>query len=530
MYSRLLKIGCLSLSLALALTALSVRAQERLPTPAELKAHVEAARGTQPVSSREVDETRQGGLVVHSVLVTAGDDYREDEVNGPVDTSSGRFGGQRWRQNANGQTVLEQPDPGEVAPERRVASVSRIATPVDGYVLSNLDAHGLGTKRYIEAATWHVVREDDIRVSMTRVTTYDDFRTVAGYTQAFHQKMTDGHPENDLETRIVSFDPAPVPRSAVAIPDTRRVLVEFPAGKTSVMLPVRYENGQFIVRVMVGQRGLDFVLDSGASGIFVEDDVAKQLGLEEYGSYSNGVNAGRFRQSIAVVPRMSVGDLTMKDVAVYTLPSLPTEGAGFKAVGLLGFDFIGDIGLKLDYARGAATAYESDSFVPPASPELAIDVRLGDGVPLTTVAVNGSASERFMIDTGSHGALLIFDRFARRYRSALVDEGGGGDLRIAYGRGVGGDFDLLPYQLRSVRIGNVDFQDFLAYVVRQHKLYDQDVDGLIGDGFLRLFDVYFDYAYSKIYFVANDLGNMQRRSVPRPKSTPIPSVSASPAP
>jgi hypothetical protein len=135
-----------------------------------------------------------------------------------------------------------------------------------------------------------------------------------------------------------------------------------------------------------------------------------------------------------------------------------------------------------------------------------------------------------LIDTGSHGAVLIFDRFARRYPGSLVDEGGGGDLRIAYGRGVGGDFDLLPYQLKSVRIGNVDFQDFLAYVVRQRNLYDSDSDGLIGDGFLRLFDIYFDYAYSKIYFVANDLGNMQRRSAPRPKPTPIPSVSASPAP
>jgi hypothetical protein len=496
---------------------------DALPTPAELEAHIAAATGTALPASREIVDTTQGGGVDRSVTVTAGKDYREDEGDGPVHEAYGTYRGQKWRQDANGQTILMQPDPGNEAPDPKVATVARIATPVDGYLLSSLDAHGFGTKRYVEAASWHVVREDEIRPSRTQITTYDDFRTVAGFTEAFHSKSSDGHPENDTESRVVDLKPAIVTPADVAIPGSRRILVQFPAGKSVVVLPAHEVDGQFIVRVQVGARGLDFLLDSGASGILMQDGVAKQLGLSEYGSYSNGSNAGRFHTSLAVVPQMTVGDLTMKDVAIATVPNLPGEDdiAGTKVVGLLGFDFIADIVLKLDYQAGVATAYDPDTFVPPAETDgFDVDVRVGGGTPDVTVAVNGAPGDRFTIDTGAYGGVMMFDYYTRRNRAALVDEGGGGDMRDVRIIGVGGEIDTKPYQLKSVRLGNVDFRDFVAYAVSERKQYDSDDDGLIGQLFLRAFDVYFDYVHSKVYFIANALGRSAEQKVRSPKPPP----------
>jgi len=495
---------------------------DALPTPSELEAHIEAARGPALPASREIVDTTQGGGVDRSVTVTLGKDYREDDDDGPVHEAYGTSGGQKWRQNANGQTVLMQPDPGNEAPDPKVDTVSPIATPVAGYLLSSLDAHGFGTKRYIEAATWHVVREDEVRPSFTRITTYDDFHTVAGFTEAFHSKSSDGHPENDTESRVVDFVPGGVTPADVAIPQSRRTLVEFPAGKSVVVLPAREVDGQFIVRVQVGSRGLDFLLDSGASGIIVQEGVAKQLGLGEFGSYSNGSNAGRFHESFAVVPQMKVGDLSMKDVAISTVPSLPGEDEieDTKVVGLLGFDFIGSVVLKLDYFAGVATVYDPDHFVPPSEADgngFDVDVRLGDGTPYATVAVNGAPGDRFTIDTGAYGGIMMFDYYTRRNRAALVDEGGGGALREVRFIGVGGDIDTKAYQLKSVRLGNVDFRDCVAYAVSERKQYDDDDDGLIGQLFLRAFDVYFDYVDSKVYFIANALGRAAEVKVRAPK-------------
>jgi hypothetical protein len=145
---------------------------------------------------------------------------------------------------------------------------------------------------------------------------------------------------------------------------------------------------------------------------------------------------------------------------------------------------------------------------------------VGGGTPDVTVAVNGAPGDRFTIDTGAYGGVMMFDYYTRRNRAALVDEGGGGDMRDVRIIGVGGEIDTKPYQLKSVRLGNVDFRDFVAYAVSERKQYDSDDDGLIGQLFLRAFDVYFDYVHSKVYFIANALGRSAEQKVRSPKPPP----------
>jgi hypothetical protein len=206
-----------------------------------------------------------------------------------------------------------------------------------------------------------------------------------------------------------------------------------------------------------------------------------------------------------VVPEMAVGDLHMHDVAVSTLPSLPEQFDDVKVVGLLGFDFIAELVLRLDYEHGRVTATTAAPQVDPTQRGfVALDVRLGSQVPLTTVAINGALGERFIIDTGGAGGLMIFDYFARRYPGALVDRGGGnGNVRLT---GVGGKIDTRPYQLKAVKLGNVTFEDFVALRVMERTSYESPFDGLIGADELRFFTVWLDYADSQILLVPNNLG------------------------
>ena len=484
-----------------------------LPSVEEVLAHVKAAKGTAPPAYREIDDVVRGGVAEHVTLVRSGNDYRETYESRAILTANGSYHGQAWRQNANGQTILEQPEPGLATRERFDRSIARIAQPVDGFVIVEVNPRGYGTKRYVEAATWHVVRLERVTAAATTVTTYDDFRTIGGYTLPFHSVSRDGHPENDRDERTTSFEPLAAAAADVTIPPPRRALVPFPAGVTTVRLPARLIDGRFIVRVNVGGRGLDFELDSGASGISVEDGVLQSLGITPFGAFSNGVNAGRFRQSTAIVPEMDVGAFTLRDVVVSTLPTIDTGGrlADVRVVGLLGFDFIAELALELDYANGIVTAFDPATFVAPAATAggFVADIRVGNGQPMTTLTINGAVGERFVIDTGAAGGLLAFDYFARRHPEALSDERGGAvrSLRMS---GVGGDFDVRPYVIKKVQLGNVVFED-TQVLVSGANAFGGDQDGLIGQDFLEIFDVYLDYGDSKAYFVFNRTGNAIKR-------------------
>ncbi|MFY9779195.1 MAG: aspartyl protease family protein [Candidatus Baltobacteraceae bacterium] len=499
-------LALVALVFSLAAGASPVRADEELGV-AVIRHRILAANGARPATERVTVAYDAFGLHGTRTTFRSGDDFREVENDGPFTTERGSLKGQAWHQNANGQTVLDQPDPGLEAREKLTPALGAISRPVRGYVISTLDARGLGTKEYVDEDSWRIVRRDVITAAATTTYTYDDFRTVDGYTQAWHWTTRDGHPENDGDYRIERYDADPVSEADLAIPPARRNLVEFPPGVTAVPLPVREDRDKFIVRVDVGSRGLDFSLDTGTSGIVLDDSVVAELGLPTFGTFSTAANAGRYQSTLAIVPEMKIGDLTLRNVAVGTIPHISVDRPGqYKTVGLLGFDFFASLVLKMDYANGEVTAFQPSGFVPPQDPLTnALAVRLGSGRPMTDVWVNGAVGERFVVDTGGAVAILIFDYFARRHPEALVDDSGG---RFGTGRnyGVGGEFDTQRLRLASVQVGSVNFKEFVADAVVSSGAYGGDEDGLIGTDLLKLYTLYTDYPHDTLYLIPNALG------------------------
>jgi len=478
-----------------------------VPDAATVERRLRDASGPRPATERLVVAFDAYGLHGTRTTVRREDDVRETVVDGPFETASGRYRDQGWHQNENGETVLEQSEPDSAEAESASATVTAIASPVAGYALRRLNARGYGEIRYVDAATWRVVRRDVVGPRETTTYAYDDFHTTSGYTRPWHWTVRDGHSENDAEYRVVRDDVGPVTDADVAIPPTRRDLVRFPAGKNSVELPVRFDEDKFIVHVRVGSRGLDFALDTGADGITIDSDVAQQLGLEAHGTMSNAVNAGRFTSSRVIVPEMDVGDLTMRDVVADTVPHFAGGRERiYRTVGLLGFDFIAALVLRMDYEHGTVTAIAPETFAPPSDPLTnALTVRLGTDQPLTDVTVNGALGERFAIDTGASGGVMLFDSFARRHPEVTSGKDAVG-LGVQTFNGAGGMFETRRYQLGSVRIGKVNFTGFQANVVDSKGAYDDGTDGLIGTDFLRLYTLYTDYVDSTLYLVPNELG------------------------
>ena len=474
-----------------------------LPSPDALRALVAAASGARPVSYEERLRFTTSGAAGTETLLRAGDDFREIDDSGPLHRERGRYHGQDWHQNANGQTVLEQPDPGNGKRDDIVTTVARVTKPIDAFALRALNQVGSGTVTYIDPATDRVVREDRIEPAQTTVFAFDDFRSVDGYTTAWHWTRSDGHPENDGDYRVTSITPRSVAPNEVAIADPRRRLVEFPAGKTSVDLPVHMVGNNFIVRVTIAGRGFDFLLDTGTPNIQLDESVARGLGLTPLRSMSSSDFGGRVTEAAIVIPQAQVGDLRMHDIVALTIPRFPGGEAGTRIVGILGFDFVAELLLRLDYERERATAFDpAGTQLPALAGATTLSIRLRDQLPLTDVTVNGALGERFSVETGSDGALVVGSYFARHFSKAIVDLGAG----VGYSTGMvdpGGFIPMQPFQVADLRIGTRRVRSFFALLMTGRVQPEEGNDGSIGNAILRDFTVWLDYPDSQIVLVPN---------------------------
>ncbi len=313
-------IAVLIFPLVFALTAPALPAADAVPDSATIREKMRAANGPAPPVFRETDETvvSNGSTTIERDYVTAsGRRYTFD--TGRFHTERGVNGTDAWHMNDNGQVILDQPDPGLATREQMTTTVEAIHTPVEGYVIATLNVQKLGRKDYVDSATWRIVRREDISANGVAVTTYDDVRLDHGRMFAHHLHVDNGYAHTTSNLRVTEYAPGDVTAADVAVPNPRRALVEFPAGVSSVDLPVTFTRGHVDVRVMIGNRGLDLVLDSGASGITIDSAVVRELGLPEFGKRSQ-VTAGRYTTARTIVPEMRVGALAMHDVAVQEIP------------------------------------------------------------------------------------------------------------------------------------------------------------------------------------------------------------------
>jgi hypothetical protein len=311
----------------------------------------------------------------------------------------------------------------------------------------------------------------------------------------------------DIDYTREAYEAGTVTDADVAIPPNRRRLVEFPPGVDSVALPTVFARSNHIyVRLMVEGRGYDFLLDSGASGITVDPSAVAQMHLKTFDQMENSANAGRIDTATARIDTLSIGPLTMHDVIVSEVPMTENE-ADVKGVGLLGFDFLAELGVAIDYDHKTVTVHRYGTYSLPSDKTTnVIPIRLDTQQPSVTAKINGALAERIVLDTGGFGPFLLFDYFTRRHPEALVDKNAMGlRVRPMQLRGVGGIIGTRAYDLPEIDLGSVRYVDFIGWVVTS-KSYGGNQDGLFGPDFLKVYDVFFDYPNGQVALTLNATG------------------------
>jgi predicted aspartyl protease len=492
--------------LALSLVPAIAHADEPLPAAATIRANILAASALPP-SYRQTTTTTSTDVRVITQRIVRGGEWRLIVDRPLLHSESGVFKNRAWHLNDNGLAVVDTilPDTPKAVTAASVEAqpgsggwiVTRIHAPIDGYLLASVGSFGFGMKQYIDRATWRIMRTETTGPSGTITVVYDDFREDGGRVFAHHWSTTDFAGNKYSDAQITAYDASPVTDAEIGMPENRS-LVQFPEGAQSVDLPTQFLDESVYVRVVINGRGLDFALDTGAASIAIDKDTADELKL----TLTKVPTGAR-----AIVSEMHIGKLTMRDVSVHVVPSIPSGDSRVKTVGLLGYDFLAGLGVTIDYQHRRVSVVPEAAYAAPLAADhlIPLDVRVLDGVPNVDVTINGVLADRFSIDTGGTGSIMINNSFARKHPEALVDKGGGGNLRRMTFTGVGGNLRTVPVQLGSVRIGPFNLVNFLSYLITSESIY-MGGDGTIGPDFLRLFTLGIDYGKNRVYLVPNDLG------------------------
>lgn len=468
-----------------------------------------------PASQVEDGRVQMYGMSGTYRDIYSNDDYRESTNLGIVSFADGSSGGQHWYENENGIVILEH----DTHEENEIAHAALAGHAKDAnmglalagesdnpaaYVIEIRAPGGRHEWQYYDKQSFQLVRSVEIYPARRVVTTFDDYRTTQGFSEPWHVHRTDGFAQDDVDYVTTSLKiNAPVASGDLDIPQSNANFVQFPAGAQTVDLPAKILHGRVIVQVTINGRGLDFELDSGSSSILIDDQVAKQLGLKLFGQ-SMETAAGNFEDSEAVVPDLGVGAIHMKNVVVDVASFTSQENSAIKVVGLLGFDFIANALVKIDYKSGTVQAMLPYMFVPPAA-AIAVDALWDDGVPKVTAMV-GDVPASFIVDTGADDG-VIFGSFARAHPDVVRDQGGGQALLNAnpfqYATGVGGQISYVPMQIKSLSVGGANFSEFTMYQVDDPGFEGEDYAGLLGHTFLDNFTLYLDYRDNHIYLMPN---------------------------
>lgn len=477
-------------------------------------------KAAHPATSSETTTIVGHGMTETDTELRSGGDYVMTSHMGQVTTSEGRFHGQQWRQDEDGYTrtitgvhsedqrsadALQGAVQGDPSPSVRL--LGEVSSPTSAYVVEVHPDGGRLEWLFFDSASGRLVRREESVDRERVVWVYDDFRTTDGAVQPWHEHYTDGTADDEFDERTTSLAyGVTIQQKALAVPTSSPGL-RFPPGVTDVRVPAVFDDeGDIVVRIMIGGRGLDLQLDSGTSDIVIDSGTASTLGLPTFKTRGHTTSAS-FETTSALVPQMTIGPFSMQNIAIECLPFTDNPDAAHKVVGLLGYDFFAGAVVKIDYMNHTVDAIDPATFKLPPGQSFTVPVRLDDRVPMVDAWVGSGNAGNFIVDTGSVD-LAVSGNFVRenardvahlsyQYKNQLY-------YPIQFRESVGGVFDVVKLQARSFQIGQEEFGD-VALVEADQFVSSEDLDGLVGWPILQFFDLYFNYENATLTLQPNQL-------------------------
>lgn len=273
--------------------------------------------------------------------------------------------------------------------------------------------------------------------------------------------------------------------------------------KQAVTMPIRLEGVHVNVDGKLGEKPVQFTIDTGASMVIVNAAATARLGIKGKDTPANvtGVSAMLDTVQLTTVRNLTIGEAVWKETAAAILP-MP-EIATFDMV--LGTPFFRKWAVTIDYARSSMTLCPHNSFKPPAGAE-AMSLHFSGDVPYVLATVDGIEGW-FMMDTGGDNSITVSSPFVKKHSLRGRHSPA---IRMLTGVGIGGFTEGDLVRLTQLTIGSFQIARPTAELSVESEGADADEQsaGSIGGEVWRRFTVTLDYPHSKAYLVPNSDFNL----------------------
>jgi predicted aspartyl protease len=250
-----------------------------------------------------------------------------------------------------------------------------------------------------------------------------------------------------------------------------------------------YRGYLIVVRGSAGpQKGLNFLLDTGASYTVLDRKLARELRLDERPGVLAGVN-GRVAAGRAIAPNLQIGPTSRDDLSVVVEDlSFFDKALPVHIDAVIGLDMVGQGAFEIDYSS------RQIKFGPFPSLKNSLRLRMSGGLPLVEAELDETPIQ-LVLDTGA-SSLILFEP-----KTATLPGSQDKISAVQHSANTMGEFEGKPVRLGSLRLGQAEFQRKAAFLVpRGGGLEDRDFDGLVSPALLGISKVAIDLDQGVVAF------------------------------
>ncbi len=478
----------------------------------------DAAMGTQPKSIVEDWSYVDTGLHGTEHLVRSGTDYHSIIHDDASTNEYGQTGGKRWHKDVDGYTTASTAtEDASFSPVRVLEDASdakndvSLAGETTGTSPAFVVKVSTGPKAhpewiFFDASTYRIVRREYVKGKHRIATSFDDFRTTDGVTQAWHVHDYYWVPEYDDDWHLTAFRAGgAVAPSEFAQPKNQAA----PDSSVTGPLPAQFPfMGAVIVRLTVAGRGLDFEIDPSERSSFIDYDVARELGLPAFGKTTQ-LSTGERIAFDTVLPDAQLGPIHLHNLHVHATDVAWYPDDSTKIVGTLGYDFLAANIIHVDYIHHRVEVLPSSAFpAEPAKPipnALDIPMQFDDGALLVPMAIGDGFTDRAVLDT-SMPFTVVFGRYVDAHTSTMKGDSAShvsSFVPFADNASYGKNIDTWIVRTNILSFANLNVAD-LPILATEESFGGRDIDALVGFDYLQFYDVYFDYPHDRLLLVPNE--------------------------
>ncbi len=265
----------------------------------------------------------------------------------------------------------------------------------------------------------------------------------------------------------------------------------------SAPFPIKVTDHRIIVEAKVNGVPGRFILDSGASSIFLSKSFADKAQLTALDTSTATGIAGSLKIKVERAKTVEIGGNTLQNVKV------DSGGSGIDRDapdGLMGFDFLAGAIVTVNFNDQQMTITDPSKTQVDTSSGLPIVADLTNGTPVVEMKLNGNVKVNAMLDSGNPVNVLYATDLVQRHGVRMMVDDTRLDSTLLIG-GVSGGYEIgLCGHLETLTLGPVVYQNPPA--CQSPSFSGRDI--LVGLEFLKGFNsIVFDYPESKLIMIPN---------------------------